>query len=221
MHEVLQEIGKHRIVPVLVGVEDLATVLPVCDALIEGGLPLLEITLRTKLGADALRMVAAERPEMLLGAGTVLTPEQATLAVNAGAHFLVSPGLDPALVRVSQETCVPITPGACTPTEVQTALNLGVQTTKFFPATTMGGPETLKFMAGPYPAATFVATGGITPANMEQYLALPNLLACGGTWMFGRDALRNPDCAEILRRTRETVAVAERFREFTPKEVWQ
>lgn len=216
MHEVLQRIGEYKILPVLVGVEDLSTVLPICDALSAGGLPLLEITLRARLGAEALRLAAAERPGMLLGAGTVLTLDQADCALNAGACFLVSPGLDPALVRFSREAGIPFTPGVCTPTEVQTALGMGVEAAKFFPATTMGGAETLKFMAGPFPSMKFVVTGGISPANLKPYLALPNLLACGGTWMFGPELVRNPNYEEITRRVRDTVAIVVRYRETSP-----
>lgn len=212
MHDVFERMGSYGVVPVLVGVEEVSTVLPICDALSEGGLPVIEITLRTALGEEAIRLVAKERPEMLLGAGTVLTLDQADRAVKAGAHFLVSPGLDPALVRFSQEAGIPITPGAITPSEVQTALGLGVEVAKFFPATTMGGPETVQFLGGPFPTMKFVATGGITPANLTSYLALPNMLACGGTWMFGRGVLHTPDYAGITRRSLETVEMVAQCR---------
>ena len=212
MHDVLRKIGEFRVIPILVGVEDLSVVLPICDALSEGGLPLLEITLRTELATEALRLAAAERPGMLLGAGTVITIEQAQRAANAGAHFLVSPGLDSALVAFSHQVGLPITPGVCTPTETQAALGLGLEVVKFFPATTMGGPETLKFLAGPYPTIKFVATGGIGPSNMDDYLALPNLLACGGTWMFVSGPDGGLDCRGITQRARDSVAVAARYR---------
>lgn len=208
MNPVLETIGRYRIIPVVVALDRVSTILPLCDALTEGGLPVVEITMRTPDGEEAIRLVTKERPDMIVGAGTVLTLEQARRALNAGAHFLVSPGLDPVLVRFSADTGVPITPGACTPSEVQTALGLGVEVAKFFPATTMGGAGTLKFMHGPYPAMKFIPTGGISRDNMGQYLTLPNVLACGGTWMFGQERIEKPDFARITQLTRETMAAA-------------
>jgi 2-dehydro-3-deoxyphosphogluconate aldolase/(4S)-4-hydroxy-2-oxoglutarate aldolase len=212
MHEVLEKIGDYRVVPIIAGLEDLSVLLSICDTLAEGGLPLIEITLRTAVGMEGLRLAARERPGMLVGAGTVLTIEQAECAVEAGAHFLVSPGLDPELVRFSNAAGIPITPGACTPTEVQTAMGLGVEAAKFFPAPTMGGTETLRFMAGPFPSVKFVPTGGLGPANLEQYFALPNVLACGGSWVFGRGNINRPNHDEIGERVRATVAMAKRHR---------
>ena len=210
MHEVLRKIGEYRVVPIVAGLEDLSVLLSICDTLAEGGLPLIEIALRTEVGMEGLRLAARERPNMLLGAGTVLTVRQAECAVEAGAHFLVSPGLDPELVRFSNAAGVPITPGACTPTEVQTALGLGLEAAKFFPAPTMGGTETLRFLAGPFPSMKFVPTGGLGPTNLDRYFALPNVLACGGSWVFGRGNINKPNHDEIGQRVRETVAMAKR-----------
>ena len=151
MHVVLEEIGKYRIIPVAVGLDRPETVLPLCDALAAGGLPVLEITLRTAEGAQALQLAIAERPDMLIGAGTVLTAGQAEQAIKAGARYLVSPGLDRELVRISQEAGVPILPGVVTPTEVQAALGLGLEAVKFFPASLMGGAKTISFMR-PFPS---------------------------------------------------------------------
>lgn len=208
MNPVFETIGRYRVIPVVVSLDRLSTILPLCDALAEGGLPIVEITMRTVDGEEAIRLVTKERPDMIVGAGTVLTLEQARRALAAGARFLVSPGLDPVIVQFSNETGVPITPGMITPSEVQTALRLGVEVGKFFPATTMGGAGTLKYMHGPYPAMKFIPTGGISRDNMGQYLTLPNVLACGGTWMFGQERIDKPDFAKITQLTRETLAAA-------------
>lgn len=208
MNDISTLLRQYRIIPIVVGLEDPRTILPICDILLEEDFPLLEITLRTDASFEALRLAASERPDILLGAGTILTKKQAEQSIEAGAAFLVSPGFDRDLVEYSLTTNTPIIPGTCTPTEVQTAMNLGLEIVKFFPATTMGGTGTLSFMAGPYPSINFVVTGGITLANLESYLSLSNVIACGGTWMFVWDNHKQPDLTEIsflLQRTRMLV----------------
>lgn len=205
MHAILDAIGKYRVVPVAVGFDRPETVLPLCDALAAGGLPVLEITLRTPEGVEALRLAASERPDMLVGAGTVLTAGQAEQAIKAGARYLVSPGLDPTLVHISQESGLPILPGVVTPTEVQAALGLGLEAVKFFPASLMGGAKTVSFMKGPFPSMKFVPTGGVDLASLEPYLRLSNILACGGTWMFGRGNIQAGDFEPVTKSARETM----------------
>lgn len=205
MHATLEALGNYRIVPALAGLDSPEMVLPLCDALAAGGLPVLEITLRTAGGMEALRLAAAERPDILVGAGTVLTSEQAEQAIAAGARYLVSPGLDPVLVRMASDAGLPILPGVVTPTEVQAALGLGLEAVKFFPASVMGGPQMLKALRGPFPAMKFVPTGGVNMDNLEAYLHLDNVLACGGTWMFGRGRVQTSDLEAVSQAARETM----------------
>ncbi len=205
MNKTLEAIGKYRIIPVAVGLDRPQTILPLCDALTAGGLPVLEVTLRTAEGVEALRLAARERPDMLIGAGTVLTPGQAEQAIKAGARYLVSPGLDPMLVRISQEAGLPALPGVVTPTEVQTALGLGLEAVKFFPASIMGDAQAIASMKGPFPAMKFVPTGGVNFDSLETYLRLSNILACGGTWMFGRGRIQDGHFDSITKAARETM----------------
>ncbi|HOC69698.1 MAG TPA: bifunctional 4-hydroxy-2-oxoglutarate aldolase/2-dehydro-3-deoxy-phosphogluconate aldolase [Candidatus Hydrogenedentes bacterium] len=191
MHETLEALGRYRILPAAVGFDGPETVLPLCDALIAGGMPVLEITLRAAGGMEAIRLATSERPGVLVGAGTVLTPKQAEQALAAGARYLVSPGLDPDLVRISQNAGIPILPGVATPTEVQTAIKLGLEAVKFFPASILGGAKAIAALNGPFPGMKFVPTGGVNLETLEPYLLMKTILACGGTWMFGRGLITN------------------------------
>ena len=149
----------------------------------EGGLACAEITFRTAAAPEALRHMRDERPDMLLGAGTVLTLDQARAARDAGADFVVSPGSNPRVIDFCLENGIPVYPGVCTPTEIEAAIEKGLELVKFFPAEPMGGTRFLSAVASPYPMVSFMPTGGIGPANLGAYLALPNVLACGGSWM--------------------------------------
>ena len=172
-----------RVVPVIV-IEDAANALPLADALAAGGLPCAEITFRTRAAADALRRIATEREDVLVGAGTVLTPQQADEARAAGARFVVSPGFNPRVVDHCRAHGIPIFPGVCTPTEIEAALEHGISIFKFFPAEPMGGIALLRAMAAPYGSAVeFIPTGGINPENVSGYLAFKRVVACGGSWM--------------------------------------
>jgi Entner-Doudoroff aldolase len=171
-----------RIVPVIV-IDDADAALPLADALCAGGLACAEITFRTSAAAEAIRRIARERPGMLVGAGTVLSPEQVHRARAAGAAFVVSPGLNPRVVELCQSLGLPVLPGVVTPSEIERARELGLGTLKFFPAEAAGGPKYLKAIGAPYPDVAFVPTGGISAANLAQYLALSNVAACGGSWM--------------------------------------
>jgi len=188
-----------------VGFDRPETVLPLCDALTAGGLPVLEITLRSAEGIEATRLAAAERPDMLVGVGTVLTLQQAEQVIEAGARYLVSPGLDPELVRMGLDAGLPVLPGVVTPTEVQTAMGLGLEAVKFFPASIMGGVKALSALRGPFPNMKFVPTGGVNYDNLEVYLQLENVLACGGTWMFGRGPIQAGNFEAVTLAAKETM----------------
>ncbi|HSF27398.1 MAG TPA: bifunctional 4-hydroxy-2-oxoglutarate aldolase/2-dehydro-3-deoxy-phosphogluconate aldolase, partial [Actinomycetes bacterium] len=181
MADVTAQLGEHRVVPVVV-IDDAARAGAVADALVAGGLPVAEVTFRTAAAAEALRTMAT-RDDLLVGAGTVITAEQIEQAVAAGARFIVSPGLSRAVVRRAAELDVPVFPGVATASEVMAALDEGVSTVKFLPAETSGGVAAVKALAGPFPQVRFVPTGGIKAANALDYLALPAVVAVGGSWM--------------------------------------
>lgn len=210
MSDVSSLIGEARLVPVVV-LEDPARAEALATALIDGGLRCVEVTFRTEAAAEAIRAMA-EHPDMLVGAGTVLTVRQVEEAVEAGARFVVSPGFGPAVVRRCQELGVPVFPGVATATEIQQALDAGVNTVKFFPAGRLGGPDMVKALAAPFRSVRFIPTGGVTADNLADYLAIPAVLAVGGTWMVAPDLLAAGDWAEVTRRTREAVTAAEATR---------
>lgn len=158
------------------------------DVLVAGGLPVAEITFRTPAAEQAVR-VLAKRGDLLVGAGTILTTEQADRAIDAGAQFLVAPGTNPEVVGYVLEQGVPMVPGVATPSEIELATSLGATALKFFPAETMGGVAALKAFAGPYPDARFIPTGGIIPELLPNYLRLPSVIACGGSWLAPRELL--------------------------------
>jgi 2-dehydro-3-deoxyphosphogluconate aldolase/(4S)-4-hydroxy-2-oxoglutarate aldolase len=182
LNDVLGTIGRVGLVPVI-KIERAEDAVPLARALVEGGLPVAEITFRTAAAGDAIRRIAAELPDMILGAGTVLTLKQAEQAVNAGARFIVSPGFDPSIVDWCIAQGVVITPGVATPTEVTAALGKGLHTLKFFPAEELGGIRMLKALAGPFGDVGFVPTGGISAANLADFLRLDNVVAVGGSWI--------------------------------------
>ncbi len=200
---VLDEIRRLKIVPVIV-IDDPARALGLADALAGGGLPCAEITFRTPAASEALRRIAAERPNVLAGAGTVLTTEQAARARDAGARFIVSPGINPKVVEWCQDHSLPVFPGVCTPTEIETALECGLNVVKFFPAEPSGGVGFLKAIAAPFPDLSFMPTGGITAANVREYLAFKRVVACGGSWMAPQDWIQQG----AFDRVREAVAAA-------------
>lgn len=204
MHEVLKKIEAIGIVPV-VKIDRAEDAVPLARALINGGLPCAEVTFRTDAAADAIAAMTKEFPEMLVGAGTVLTPEQADAAVQAGAKFIVSPGLNPDVVRHCVERGYPVTPGVCTPGEVETALSFGLEVVKFFPAEAAGGLAMIKAMSAPYGKLKFMPTGGINAKNINEYLAFPKILACGGSWMVTPELINAGRFDEIERLTREAV----------------
>lgn len=195
------------VIPVVV-VDDLATAVPIARALVAGGLPVIELTLRTPVARDAIRAIADEVPEILLGAGTVLNPGQAKEALDAGAQFLVSPGATPALLAGMAETGLPFLPGTSTVSEVLAVLEAGYNEMKFFPAEASGGTAYLSSIASPVPAARFCPTGGITLASAPGYLSLPNVGCVGGSWLTPRDAVAAGDWGRIERLAAEAAALS-------------
>jgi len=198
------------VVPVVV-VADAADAVPLARALVAGGLPAIEVTLRTPAGLDAIRAIAAEVADAVVGAGTVITPAQVSDSVAAGARFLVSPGWTDSLLASMQACGVPFLPGVSTTSEVVALLERGVREMKFFPAQAAGGTAYLKSLAGPLPQARFCPTGGIGPANAPEYLALPNVGCVGGTWMLPQDAIEAKDWARVERLAREAAGLRRPF----------
>lgn len=194
------------VIPVVV-VDSAAEAVGLARALVAGGLPVVEITLRTPAALDAVRAVAEEVPEAVVGAGTVLSPEQVEAAVSAGARFLVSPGWTPRLVASMRGAGVPGLPGASTASEVMGLLELGVTEMKFFPAEASGGPGYLAALAGPLPQVRFCPTGGITAASAGEYLALPNVGCVGGSWMVPKAAVAAGDWGRVAALAREAAGV--------------
>lgn len=206
MSDLLDEVLARRIVPVVV-VRDAARAAGLADALVAGDLPVAEVTLRTAAAPEAIATMAAN-PGLIVGAGTVLTPEQVDLAVDAGARFLVSPGYSAATVARAAERGVPIVPGTVTPSEVIAALAAGLTTLKFFPASNYGGAGTLKDFSSVFAGVRFVPTGGVSAGNLGDYLSLPNVPAVGGSWMVPADAIDAGDFTTVERLSAEAVAAA-------------
>jgi 2-dehydro-3-deoxyphosphogluconate aldolase/(4S)-4-hydroxy-2-oxoglutarate aldolase len=204
MHSILEKIGKIGIVPVI-KIDDVEKAVPLVKALAAGGIPCAEITFRTAQGEEAIRRIAAEAPETLVGAGTVLTTDQVDRAVNAGARFIVSPGFNPKVVAYCQQKGIPITPGCANPSDIEQALEFGLEVVKFFPAEQAGGLEYIKAVSAPYPGLKFIPTGGINAANIARYIAFDKVLACGGSWMVGADLINAGEFEEITALSREAV----------------
>lgn len=195
------------VVPVVV-LDDAGDALPLAEALIRGGLPCAEVTFRTDAAEESIRLMSTAWPEMLVGAGTVLTVEQVDRAVAAGAKFIVSPGFDPEIVDYCLERNIPVLPGCITPSEVAQAVKRGLKTIKFFPAQQAGGLPMLKAMAAPYTMVKFMPTGGISAQNLKDYLGFDRVLCCGGSWMVKKDMIRNKEFDRIEQLTREAVELA-------------
>lgn len=201
--ETLSALASARLVPVVV-LDDAADAAPLAGALVDGGLPVAEVTFRTAAAEDSIRAMV-DRGDILVGAGTVLTADQVDRAVAAGAAYVVSPGLSRAVVERCGEHSVLALPGAVTATEVQAALELGLTTLKFFPAGTSGGAAAIKALAAPFGHVRFVPTGGVGPANLTDYLAVPAVVAVGGSWMVSRDLVKAGDFAGITQLTADAV----------------
>jgi 2-dehydro-3-deoxyphosphogluconate aldolase/(4S)-4-hydroxy-2-oxoglutarate aldolase len=202
----IETIARFRVVPVVeVPTVDGADRLG--DALAEGGLPVVEITLRTEAALASIERLASRRPDLLVGAGTVLTRELARRAVDAGARFLVAPGLNLSVTREAASFDVPMLPGVATPTEIEAAMGESLSVVKLFPAAALGGPAYISAIAAPYRGIRFVPTGGIGPDTMADYLALPSVIAVGGTWIARADALATGDWDGIRARAEEAARI--------------
>jgi len=197
----------------LMTVNDPKDAVKVGEALLEGGLPIAEVTFRTDAAEAAIKLMAKELPEMLLGAGTVLTTEQADKARDAGAKFCVSPGFNPSVVSHCNAMAFPIAPGVCTPTDIEAAMEHGLTILKFFPAEAMGGLKTLKAIAAPYGSIRFIPTGGVNADNLPAYLGFNKVLACGGSWLAPNDLIEDGKFDEIRKRAQEAAAIAKAARQ--------
>lgn len=206
MHETLEKIQEIGIVPVVV-LEDAKDAEPLAKALCDGGLPCAEVTFRTAAAEEVIRIMVREFPQMLVGAGTVLTTEQVDRAVAAGAKFIVSPGLNPRIVKYCVEKGILIVPGCSNPSDVEQALENGLNVVKFFPAEQAGGLAMIKAMAAPYVGVKFMPTGGINAQNVKDYLAYDRILACGGSWMVKGDLVKAGDFSKITELAKEAAEI--------------
>ena len=205
MSDLIAQILASRIVPVVV-VNDAARAAGLADALVAGNLPVAEVTLRTPAAPEAIATMA-KNPDLLVGAGTVLTPAQVDLAVDAGATFIVSPGLRADIVLRAQEAGVPVLPGAVTPSEILQAEELGLKSVKFFPANVYGGAAALKSLSAPFGDISFIPTGGVSAANLAEFLVLPCVPAIGGSWMVPAKAVDNGEFDKVETLTRDAMSL--------------
>lgn len=211
MKTITEKFYSYGVVPVVV-LEKAEDALPLAKALIEGGLPCAEVTFRTSAAEESIRLMSREYPEMLVGAGTVLTVEQAERAVAAGAEFIVSPGFVPELVDYCLEKDIPVFPGCITPTEAAQAFMRGINVVKFFPAEQAGGTAMMKAMAAPYTMMKFMPTGGINMKNLKEYLSCDEIICCGGSWMVKGDLVKKGKFDKICQLTKEAVELAASIR---------
>lgn len=212
MSELMEkEIAKAGVVPVVV-LEDAKDAKPLAKALCEGGLPCAEVTFRTAAAEESIRQMCEAYPDMLVGAGTVLTKEQVDRATAAGAKFIVSPGFDPEIVDYCLGKGIPVFPGCITPSEVAQAVKRGLKVVKFFPAEQFGGVATIKALSAPYVGLKFMPTGGVSAKNLKDYLSNQSIIACGGSWMVKSDMIRAGEFDKIRRLTAEAVALAKEIR---------
>lgn len=196
-----QRLQQIKIVPVI-AINDAVHAVPLAKVLVENGLPCAEVTFRTDAAQESIRLMRDAYPELLIGAGTVLTTQQVDQAISAGADFIVSPGLNPTTVKYCQQRGIAIVPGVNNPSLVEQAMELGLKTLKFFPAEPSGGVAMLKALSAVYPVQ-FMPTGGVNPRNVADYLAIPSVVACGGTWMVPSDLMDSGNWDEIARLVRE------------------
>jgi len=206
MNNILEKIKEIGIVPVI-AMSDVDKAVPLAKALAAGGIPCAEVTFRTAEGEECIRRMAAEVPEVLVGAGTVLTREQVDKAVAAGAKFAVSPGFNSKVVAYCAEKGVVMLPGCSNPSDMEAALELGLDTVKFFPAQQAGGLAYIKACAAPYTKLSFMPTGGISAGNLAEYIAFNKIIACGGSWMVTKELIESGNFEEITRLCREAVQI--------------
>ena len=211
MNPVLEQIQKTGIIPVVV-LDDAKDAEPLAKALCDGGLPCAEVTFRTDAAEECIRIMSEKFPEMFVGAGTILTTEQVDRAVAAGAKFIVSPGLNPRIVKYCVEKGIVITPGCANASDMEQALENGLEVVKFFPAEPAGGLNMIKALAAPYVGLKFMPTGGISPKNVRDYLAYNRIIACGGSWMVKNELVKAGDFAAITELAKECVQIVKESR---------
>ncbi len=205
------QIASYGVVPVVV-LNDAKDAEPLAQALVEGGLPVAEVTFRTDAAEESIRIMSTKYPDMLVGAGTVLTKEQVDRAIGAGAKFIVSPGFDPEIVDYCLEKGYPVYPGIITPSELAQAVKRGLEVVKFFPAEQFGGVATIKALAAPYTQVKFMPTGGVNAKNLPDYLGFDKIIACGGSWMVKGDLIKAGKFDEIEQMVREAAAIVKEIR---------
>ena len=208
---IFDQFAKIGIIPVVV-LDEPKDAAPLAKALCENGLPCAEVTFRTAAAEEVIRIMAREFPDMLVGAGTVLTKEQVDRATDAGAKFIVSPGLNPKIVQYCLDKSIPVTPGTQTPSEMEQALELGLKVVKFFPAEPAGGLNMIKAVAAPYTELKFMPTGGISAKNVRDYLAYNRIIACGGSWMVKKDLITAGKWDEVAALVKEAADIVKEIR---------
>ena len=202
--QIIEKLRQLKVVPVI-ALDYAEDILPLADTLDKNGLPVAEITFRSEAAADAIHLLRTQRPDFLIAAGTVLTAEQVVLAKSSGADFVVTPGVNPKIVKLCQDLNFPITPGVNNPMAIETALEMGISAVKFFPAEASGGVKMIKALLGPYAQLQIMPTGGIGLHNIRDYLAIPNIVACGGSWFVEKKLIKAKNWAEIGRLVKEAV----------------
>jgi 2-dehydro-3-deoxyphosphogluconate aldolase/(4S)-4-hydroxy-2-oxoglutarate aldolase len=206
MPSIKQQLQALKVIPVI-AIDKAEDIIPLGKVLAENGLPAAEITFRSNAAVEAIRLLRETQPDMLIGAGTVLNREQAIAAKEAGATFIVSPGFNPNTVKACQEIGIDIVPGVNNPSTIEAALEMGITTLKFFPAEASGGVNMVKALLAPYTDVSLMPTGGVNQNNIKEYLAIPRVLACGGTWMVDKKLIEAGNWNELARLTREAVAL--------------
>ena len=201
-NQLIEKFRQLKVVPVI-ALDNAEDILPLADTLAQNGLPVAEITFRSPAAAEAIRLLRQQRPEFLIAAGTVLIAEQVVAAKNSGADVVVTPGFNPKIVQLCQDLALPITPGVNNPMAIEAALDVGIETVKFFPAEASGGVKMIKALLGPYAQLQIMPTGGIGMQNIEDYLAIPNVVACGGSWFVEKKLINEKSWQEIGRLTKE------------------
>ncbi|MBN6076431.1 bifunctional 4-hydroxy-2-oxoglutarate aldolase/2-dehydro-3-deoxy-phosphogluconate aldolase [Aggregatibacter actinomycetemcomitans] len=202
--QIIEKLRQLKVVPVI-ALDHAEDILPLADTLAQNGLPVAEITFRSEAAAEAIRLLRADKPDFLIAAGTVLTAEQVVSAKNSGADVVVTPGFNPKIVQLCQDLALPITPGVNNPMAIEAALDVGIDTVKFFPAEASGGVKMIKALLGPYAQLQIMPTGGIGMQNIKDYLAIPNVVACGGSWFVEKKLINEKNWQEIGRLTKDVV----------------
>lgn len=203
-NQIIERLRQFKVVPVI-ALDNAEDILPLADTLAENGLPVAEITFRSDAAAEAIRLLRTHKPDFLIAAGTVLTAEQVVSAKNSGADFVVTPGFNPKIVKLCQDLDFPITPGVNNPMSIEAALEVGITAVKFFPAEASGGVKMIKALLGPYGQLQIMPTGGIGLHNINDYLAIPNVVACGGSWFVEKQLIRSKNWDEIGRLVKEVI----------------